>query len=47
MQVRRQPGLDAACAEADKATAASMAAINILVMDRVSSRFPTIGMFAV
>jgi hypothetical protein len=40
MQVFRQPGFDAACAELDNATAASMPAINILIMVRVSSRVP-------
>jgi hypothetical protein len=47
MQVFKQPGADAACAELVKATTASMAAINILIMDRVSSRFPKIGLSAV
>jgi hypothetical protein len=40
MQVFRQSGFDAACAELDNATAANMTAINILIMARVSSRFP-------
>jgi hypothetical protein len=37
VQVFMQPGPDTACAELVKATAASMAAINILIMDHVSS----------
>jgi hypothetical protein len=40
MQVFRQPGADAAGAELVKATTANMAAINILIMGHVSSRFP-------
>jgi hypothetical protein len=40
MQILRQSGFDAACAEPDNATATSMTAINILIMARVSSRFP-------
>jgi hypothetical protein len=40
MQVFRQSGFDIACAELDNATAANMTAINILIMARVSSRFP-------
>jgi len=47
MQVFRQPGLDTASAGLVKATAASMAAINNLIMDRVSSRFPQTGSAAV
>jgi hypothetical protein len=46
MQVFRQPGLVAACAELVKATAASMAAINVLITDRASSGFPKIGLSA-